>query len=54
MTKYEAAIAEVLAAQKMVDGIWSADQTNNINPESPLAKVRSAIDAAKAAGLVGA
>lgn len=37
------AAPEMLAALQMVAGIWSHDQTANIDPESPLAKVRAAI-----------
>jgi hypothetical protein len=43
-----AAAPDLLAALQMVAGIWSHDQTANIDPESPLAKVRAAI--AKATG----
>ena len=38
-----AAAPEMLAALQMVDRIWSRDQTANLAPESPLAKVRAAI-----------
>ncbi len=38
-----AAAPDLLAALQMVAGIWSHDQTANIDPESPLAKVRAAI-----------
>jgi hypothetical protein len=38
-----AAAPDLLAALQMVAGIWSRDQTANIDPESPLAKVRTAI-----------
>ncbi len=43
-----AAAPDLLAALQMVAGIWSHDLTANIDPESPLAKVRAAI--AKATG----
>ncbi len=43
-----AAAPDLLAALQMVEAIWSRDQTANIDPESPLAKVRAAI--AKATG----
>jgi len=43
-----AAAPDMLAALQMVEAIWSRDQTANIDPESPLAKVRAAI--AKATG----
>jgi hypothetical protein len=43
-----AAAPDLLAALQMVEAIWSRDQAANINPESPLAKVRTAI--AKATG----
>jgi hypothetical protein len=42
------AAPDLLAALQMVEAIWSRDQTANIDPESPLAKVRAAI--AKATG----
>ena len=38
-----AAAPDMLAALQMVEAIWSRDQTANIDPESPLAKVRAAI-----------
>lgn len=38
-----AAMAELIEALAMVDRIWSGDQTANIDPESPLAKVRGAL-----------
>jgi len=38
-----AAAPDLLAALQMVAGIWSHDQTANVDPESPLAKVRAAI-----------
>jgi len=38
-----AAAPDLLAALQMVEAIWSRDQTANIDPESPLAKVRAAI-----------
>jgi len=38
-----AAAPDLLAALQIVAGIWSHDQTANIDPESPLAKVRAAI-----------
>ena len=44
------AAPDLLAALQMVEAIWSRDQTANIDPESPLAKVRTAI--AKATGEV--
>jgi hypothetical protein len=37
------AAPDLLAALQMVEAIWSRDQTANIDPESPLAKVRAAI-----------
>ena len=43
-----AAAPDLLAALQMVEAIWSRDQTANIDPESPVAKVRTAI--AKATG----
>jgi hypothetical protein len=42
-----AAAPDMLAALQMVEAIWSRDQTANIDPESPLAKVRAAIKKAK-------
>ncbi len=38
-----AAAPDLLAALQMVEAIWSRDQTANIDPESPVAKVRAAI-----------
>jgi hypothetical protein len=38
-----AAAPDLLAALQMVASIWSQDQTANLDPESPLAKVRAAI-----------
>lgn len=38
-----AAAPDLLRALQMVDRIWSHDQTANLAPESPLAKVRAAI-----------
>jgi hypothetical protein len=37
------AAPDLLAALQMVEAIWSRDQTANIDPESPVAKVRAAI-----------
>lgn len=37
------AVAELIETLAMVDRIWSGDQTANIDPESPLAKVRGAL-----------
>jgi hypothetical protein len=38
-----AAAPDLLAALQMVADIWSHDQIANIDPESPVAKVRAAI-----------
>ena len=38
-----AAAPDLLAALRVVEAIWSRDQTANLDPESPLAKVRAAI-----------
>lgn len=38
-----AAAPDLLAALRVVEAIWSHDQTANLDPESPLAKVRAAI-----------
>lgn len=37
------AVAEMVAALRMVDGIWSSDQTANIAPDSPKAIIRAAL-----------
>ena len=43
-----AAAPDLLEALQMVDRIWSHDQTANLDPESPVAKIRATI--AKATG----
>lgn len=47
-TRLIASAPDLLAALKMVDRIWSHDQTANLAPDSPAAIVRAAI--AKAVG----
>lgn len=42
-TQLIAAAPDLLRALQMVDRIWSGDQTANLDPESPLARVRAAI-----------
>lgn len=47
-TPSAATVAELIEALRMVDRIWSGDQTANIDPESPLAKVRAALASVEA------
>jgi hypothetical protein len=44
--KLIAAAPDLLAALQMVNRIWSHDQTANLDPESPVAIVRAAINKA--------